>query len=130
MTDWPVPLRLHFHLLDRQIVDPAGLLVGKVDDLLLEDTDDGGMRVAALVLGQGPLGQRLGGPIGRWMAGTAQRLHPREDYRPLHIPIEFVVRIDSAVHIGLHGETMPTPPLEDWLLAHLIDRIPGAGDAG
>jgi sporulation protein YlmC with PRC-barrel domain len=130
MTDLPQPLRLHFHLLDRQIVDPTDRPVGKVDDILLDQREDGSMRVVALLVGQEPLGRRIGGLVGRWISGTARRLYPSDEYRPMHIPFEFVTSIDSAVHIGLNVDTLPRAPLEEWLDTHLIARIPGAGDAG
>ena len=130
MTDIPTPLRIHFQLLDRQITDPAGDPVGKVDDVELNQLPDGRVQVSALLVGQEALGRRLGGSLGRWMAGTARRLHPSDTYQPLRIPLDQVAGTDSAVHIRLRRQVLATPPLEQWLDEHLISRIPGAGDAG
>jgi hypothetical protein len=93
-------------LLDRQIVDRDGEPVGKVDDVELDVDADGTPYVAALLVGQHALGQRIGGRLGSWIAGTARRLSP--DY---------------------HRGPLPDPALESWLRDHLIGRIPGASDA-
>jgi hypothetical protein len=37
--------------------------------------------------------------------------------------------VDSAVHLSVSRRQLPDAPLEAWLRTHLIDRIPGAGDA-
>jgi sporulation protein YlmC with PRC-barrel domain len=76
----PDPLRLNFHLLDRQIVDSAGQPVGKVDDLeITVDPGTGRLVVTALLSGQRVLGashrrpdRRLDG-VGRPAAATRRR---------------------------------------------------------
>ena len=60
MTDQPDPLRIDFHLLDRQIVDAAGEPVGKVDDVELTlNPATGRLQVTALLSGQQVLGERI-----------------------------------------------------------------------
>jgi sporulation protein YlmC with PRC-barrel domain len=122
-------IELHFHLMDRQVVDFAGQPIGKVDDVELRPDEHGRLQVTALLLGQQVLGERIGGALGRWMAGIAKRLQS-DGYEPLRIGIEHVSDLGSAITIGLRRETLPTPPLEQWLGEHLINRIPGARDAG
>jgi sporulation protein YlmC with PRC-barrel domain len=117
---------LAFDLLDRQIVDRDGQLVGKVDDLELATADDGGLYVAALLVGQQVLGRRVGGWLGRWMENTARRLEPTPDTGPIRIPFDVVGTVDSAVNLSVRRELLPDPPLETWLRDHLIGRIPGA----
>jgi sporulation protein YlmC with PRC-barrel domain len=119
---------LGFHLLDRQIVDRDGLLVGKVDDVELSEDDP--PRVVALLLGPGALGQRMGGWVGRAIAGAARRLQPGADPVPTRIPYEQVARLDTAVHLRIPHGDLPRPSLEGWLCDHIIDRIPGADRAG
>lgn len=131
MTDQPDPLRLEFHLLDRQIVDNDGQPVGKVDDVeLVLDEATGRLRVTALLSGQQVLGERIGGRLGGLLAGIARRLHPVENPPPLRIELTQVASIGSAVKLSIRRDDMPTPPLEQWLGDQFIDRIPGAGHAG
>jgi sporulation protein YlmC with PRC-barrel domain len=117
------------HLLDRQILDRDGEPVGKVDDVELDIDDDGTPYVAALLVGQRALGERIGGRLGAWIAGTARRLSPDYDRGPIRIPYDLVADVDSAVNLSVHREVLPDPALETWLRDHLIDRIPGASDA-
>jgi sporulation protein YlmC with PRC-barrel domain len=115
-----------FDLLDRQIVDRSGEPVGKVDDVELTYDAAGTPYVSGLVLGQQALGRRMGGALGRWIAGAARRLSETPDRPPLRIGIDLVDKIDSAVHLSVERELLPDPPLETWLRDHLIGRIPGA----
>jgi sporulation protein YlmC with PRC-barrel domain len=128
--DRPEPLWIDFHLLDRQIVDHTGAKIGKVDDVELDVGHDGRLIVTALLVGQQALGQRIGGLIGRWLAGIATRLRPEhEPPLPLRIAFEHVTHVDTAIIIGIRRELFPTPPLEAWLHDKIIGRIPGAPDA-
>jgi sporulation protein YlmC with PRC-barrel domain len=117
-----------FDLLDRQILDRDGEPVGKVDDVELDVDADGTPYVAALLVGQQALGQRIGGRLGGWIAGTARRLSPDYDRGPIRIPYDLVSELNSAVNLSVHRELLPDPPLETWLRDHLIGRIPGARD--
>jgi sporulation protein YlmC with PRC-barrel domain len=117
-----------FHLLDRQVIDHDGLLVGKVDDVELSDEDP--PRIVALLLGPQALGQRMGGRLGRVVAGLARWLHTNADPLPGRIPYEEVAGLDTAVHLRIPRGDLPRPPLEGWLCDNLIDRIPGATRAG
>ena len=131
MTEPPDPLRVGFHLLDRQIVDANGEPVGKVDDVeLTQNQATGRLRVTALLSGQQVLGERIGGRLGGLLAGIARRLHPVQHPPPLRIDLTQVADIGSAVILTVPRNALPTPPLEQWLGDQLIDRIPGAGHAG
>jgi sporulation protein YlmC with PRC-barrel domain len=118
-----------FDLLDRQILDRDGEPVGKVDDVELDVDADGTPYVAALLVGQQALGQRIGGRLGAWIAGTARRLSPDYDRGPIRIPYDLVSELNSAINLSVHRELLPDPALESWLRDHLISRIPGASDA-
>jgi sporulation protein YlmC with PRC-barrel domain len=120
---------LGFHLLDRQILDRDGRPVGKVDDIELGRTEAGTPYVTALLVGQQALGDRIGGVLGRWMAGAARRLAPEPGRGPTRIDYHLVARVDSAVNLAISRDELPDAPLEAWLRRHLIDRIPGADDA-
>jgi sporulation protein YlmC with PRC-barrel domain len=125
MTAQPDPLRIDFHLLDRQIVDLNGVPVGKVDDVEFELTD-AGMRVVALHVGLGALGRRMGGWLGRLMVRLARRGHRQ----PLRIPYDLVHEVGSDIRLPVRVELLEMPPLEQWLRDNVIGRIPGADDAG
>jgi sporulation protein YlmC with PRC-barrel domain len=115
-----------FHLLDRQIVDRDGQPVGKVDDVELTYDADGSLRVTALLLGQEVLGDRIGGLLGRCIAGTARRLSGEGGRPPQRIGMDLVAGITDAITLSVRRELLPDPPLEAWLRDHLISRIPGS----
>ncbi len=116
-------------LLDRQILDADGDLVGKVDDLELSDVKDGeDPRVLALLLGPQAYGQRLGGRLGRWIASSGARLAGTE--APIRIPIELVADIGISVTLKERLDDLERlGRLERWLRDNFIGRIPGAGNA-
>jgi sporulation protein YlmC with PRC-barrel domain len=129
-TIQPDPLHIDFHLLDRQIVDRDGMMIGNVDDVELQPGDDGELRVVALLVGQHVLGERVGGVIGRLLTATARRLSSAENLQPLRIPYDLVAEVGSEIRLSIRGELLTELPLEAWLREHLIDRIPGADVEG
>jgi sporulation protein YlmC with PRC-barrel domain len=126
----PNPLRIDFNLLDRQIVDCDGALVGNVDDVELEQTEPGAPRVTALLVGQVALGERIGGRLGRWLAASARRLSIDPGDPPIRIPYHLVASVGSEIVLRVKREIVPEPPLETWFREHLISRIPGADNEG
>jgi sporulation protein YlmC with PRC-barrel domain len=128
-----VSLLLGFDLLDRQIVDFTGALIGKVDDVELTVDDQGVPHVTALLVGPQALGRRLGGALGRWISSVAGRLHPTEHPDPLRIGWDLVAnnpRVDCVVRLSVRRELLTEPALEEWLRTHIIDHIPGGDRAG
>ena len=107
---------------------PDGLLVGKVDDVGFAFDAQGVPYLAYLLTGQGALGQRIGGRVGRLLVALADRFTEGAS-TPLRIPFDQVARIDSAVRLRARADELPRPPVETWLRRHLIDRIPGADRA-
>src|SRR5215212_11430319 len=93
-------------LLDRQILDCDGQPVGKVDDVELDVDADGTPYVAALLVGQQALGDRIGGRLGRWIAGTARRLSLDHDRGPIRIPYDLVAELTSAVNLSVRRELL------------------------
>jgi sporulation protein YlmC with PRC-barrel domain len=120
---------LQLHLLDRQVVDPTGRMVAKVDDLELTPSEDdpGTLYVSAILTGPLALGPRLGGRLGWWAAAIARRLSPAADPEPERIDFSLVQDIGSAVTLAVRHDQLRVAPLERWLGAHLIARIPGSG---
>lgn len=119
-----------FDLMDRQILDRDGQPVGKVDDVELTVDANGRLHLTALLVGQEALGTRIGGDLGRWMAGVAMRLRGPHAAAPIRIPYEVVADVGAAITLSLRRELLTEPPLESWLRDNLIRRIPGAGHAG
>jgi sporulation protein YlmC with PRC-barrel domain len=121
-----MPTLVGFNLLDRQIVDRTGALVGKVDDVELVIHPGRAPRVSALLVGQEPLGERIGGALGATLAGSARRLRGDDESAPIRIPYEMVADVGSAITLSVVRDMLTEPALEVWLREHLIGRIPGA----
>lgn len=122
------------HLLDRQMVDRDGIPVAKVDDLELAPRADGRLVVAALLVGPGAVGARLGGRLGRWTVAIWRRLRSDADPAPTRIDAGLVGGIESAVHLRPSlVELRRTYPhldgLERWMRRYVVDPIPGSGHA-
>jgi sporulation protein YlmC with PRC-barrel domain len=119
------------HLLDRQVVDPDGKMVCKVDDLELELDDAGRPYVSAILTGPGALGVRIGDHIGQWLVRGGLRLSTRDeaDYPP-RIDAGLIREIGSAVTVAVPRAVLRVAALEDWIREHLIERLPGASHAG
>jgi sporulation protein YlmC with PRC-barrel domain len=113
-------------LLDRQIIDKDGELVGKVDDVELSDPEPGEPpRITSLLLGPQAYGQRLGGRLGRWIAASGARLAGTNE--PIRIPIEHVADLGVSIRLHTRGaEIERVERLDGWLREHFIERIPGA----
>jgi sporulation protein YlmC with PRC-barrel domain len=115
-------LDAHLSLLDRQVVDPDGRMVGKVDDVELAYDEEGRPYCAAILIGPAALGPRVGGRLGRAMV-RLQRRWRRAQAGPFRIGFDQVGAVDSAVRLVGRVEV---PGMEGWLRDHLIGRIPGA----
>jgi hypothetical protein len=118
-------------LLDREILDPDDVPIGKVDDIeLSEPYGDEGPELTALLCGPLALGPRLGGRIGAWWYSIGRRLRIGSDPTPVRIPIEDVITLDrSQLRVGKPFESYGTYSLREWVDDHLISRIPGGGHA-
>lgn len=129
MTDMtPAPpghaMDAHFELLDRQILDHDGLMVGKVDDVELEQRDDGRIYVTALLTGPGALGPRLGGALGTVVTGTWARLSGRS--APARIDWSVVASVETAVRLAVSRTTVAVDGFETWMRDRVIAAIPGS----
>jgi hypothetical protein len=114
-------------LLDHQLVDRAGYLAGKVDDLELEIPDAGDLPVVTAVLsGAGALAAQIGGAAGRWLAAVERRVSADAD-GPARISFALVAGIDSSVHLRADREELDSNRAERWARDVLIAKIPGAG---
>jgi hypothetical protein len=113
-------------LLDRQLVDPDGLMAGKVDDLAIELRDDGAAPVVTEILaGPGALARRIGGRLGGWIASVHARLQGGSR-DPASISFSVVARIDDHVTLTVSREDVATFAFEEWVRDHVIAKIPGS----
>jgi sporulation protein YlmC with PRC-barrel domain len=124
-------LDLQLQFLDRQVVDPEGEPVCKVDDLELELDDDGRPYVTAILIGPRALGPRLGGRLGRWVTAIAARLAEKEAETSATQRLDFglVTEINSAITVSRPVAELSVRPLERWVDDHVVARIPGSRHA-
>ena len=115
-------------LLDRQILDTDGLMVGKVDDVELEEREDGRLVVTALLTGPGALGPRLGGAPGALTVRGWSRLANTSPHNPRRIDYTAVTAIDTAIKLGLTRARLAVDGFEVWVRTRVIAALPGAGD--
>jgi sporulation protein YlmC with PRC-barrel domain len=116
-----------YSLLDRQIVDRDRRLVGKVDDVELEEREDGRLVVTALLTGPGALGPRFGGPVGAVVRRTWSRLSGKDVDSAHRIEFEVVSDLDTVVHLGVAKASLDADGFEQWVRTRIIEKIPGAG---
>lgn len=90
------------NLLDRQLLDSDGKMLGKVDDVELTEQDDT-LVITALLTGHAALLDRLGGRLGAALVAKWAQLKVSEPdrSRPWRIDIDDVDRLDSAVHLAV-----------------------------
>jgi hypothetical protein len=110
------------HLLDRQLLDCNGEMLGKADDIELLDTPNG-LTITAILAGPAALLDRLGGRLGRTLANSYRRLRisePDRD-RPWRIDFADVERLDSAIHLTVPREGVLRRDREE----HRLGRLTG-----
>jgi sporulation protein YlmC with PRC-barrel domain len=121
-------LYLGLQLLDRQLVDRRGRLVGKVDDVELEPGETGELYVRAILSGPGVLADRLRLPWGAWVRRVHRLVSPpagREERDPARIPFSLVSEIGNHVTLAAEQEDLATWSTDRWVADHVIERIPG-----
>lgn len=118
-------------LLDLQVVDREGRLLGKVDDLALRE-DSKGLVVEGLLIGPGALAPRYPGGLGRWGWAIWRRLNGPDDPGVVLIPWRELTGLRSAIEVNDRAadELLASFGLERWLRRNLIGRIPGAKGDG
>jgi sporulation protein YlmC with PRC-barrel domain len=104
-------------LLDRQLLDVEGRMLGKADDVELTQTERG-LTVTALLTGQVALLHRLGGRLGNELVTKYVQLRPSETNRsrPWRIDIDDVERLDSAVHLRVKRDESVGRDIETFRL--------------
>jgi hypothetical protein len=98
-------------LMDRQIADSDGRLVGKVDDLELTEQEDHDLNVTGILTGRAALVARLGGNHDRGALGWWRRLAPARGDRlvPGWIDIDDVAALGSGVELRVRRDGLIRP---------------------
>jgi sporulation protein YlmC with PRC-barrel domain len=124
----------HLHaaleLLDRQLVDRDGRLVGKVDDLELTDPGERleQPQVTAILTGPDALAGRLHTRLGRWLQQLSLRLLAPAPQGPSRVPFQQVEAIGSSIRLRVAADQLGTGGGQGWA-GQLIGKLPGAGHA-
>ena len=114
----------YYELMDRQILDHDGRMIGKVDDVELEQRDDGRIYVTALLSGPGALGPRLGGGLGTIVTSTWSRLSGRSE--PARVEWSQVASVETAIKLAVGRTTVALDGFETWMRDRVIAAIPGS----
>jgi sporulation protein YlmC with PRC-barrel domain len=125
MTTGGRELDLQLHLMDRQVVDPDGRFVCKVDDLELAIGDDGHPYITTILIGPRALGPRIPGRLGHWFQAIGARLADTE--QPPSIDFGHVKDIGDDIRVDTKRAELAVDPFERWVNDHIIARIPGSG---
>lgn len=121
------PIDGALHLLDRQLIDCDGALLGKVDDVELTQVG-AQLAITAVLTGPAALLPRFGGRLGAALAEKWGQLKPAEPHRsrPWRIDIEDVERLDSAVHLSVRRDGVLRRDRE----GHRLGRLTGMAVLG
>jgi sporulation protein YlmC with PRC-barrel domain len=124
------PLDGAFSLLDRQLLDRDGRMLGKVDDIELTQQEDG-LAITAVLTGPAALLHRLGGRLGARLVTTWERLKVSEPQRtrPWRIEMDRVDRLDSAVHLSTARDGVLSRDTEGYRFGQLTG-MRAVGPAG
>jgi sporulation protein YlmC with PRC-barrel domain len=114
----------YLELLDRQILDNDGRMIGKVDDVELEERDDGRIYVTALLSGPGALGPRLGGGLGTIVTSAWSRLSGRS--APARVEWSQVASLETAIKLAVGRTAVALDGFETWMRDRVIAAIPGS----
>jgi sporulation protein YlmC with PRC-barrel domain len=108
-------------ILDQQVVDAEGRLMGKVDGVVLEQHQDGEAHVAGILVGGTTLLWRLHRGLARWAEGKLGG-----EGRITFVPWSKVRKIGVDIKVDVEAPRTPALHWEHWVRDHLIGRIPGA----
>lgn len=117
-------------VLDKQIIDPDGCKVGKVDGIVLTLRERRPPRVLAMEIGQAVAWRRLHHRLGDFAEWLRTKFEPGRQERPARILFDHFVRGGIDVHVDIPGKRTRALMWEDWLEERVIARIPGGRRGG
>ena len=108
-------------IMDQQVVDADGRLMGKVDGVVLEPYEGEAARVAGLIIGGTTLLWRIHRGLARW---AEARLGG--EGRITYVPWSKVLKVGVDIKVDVVAPRTPAFHWEEWVRDHVIGRIPGA----
>jgi sporulation protein YlmC with PRC-barrel domain len=108
-------------IMDQQVVDARGRLMGKVDGVVLELHEGEAAHLAGIVIGGTTLLWRLHRGLARW----AERKLGGEG-RITYVPWSRVGKVGVDIRVDVEAPRTPAFRWEHWVRDHFIGRIPGA----
>jgi hypothetical protein len=113
-------------VLDKQLLDRHGRLMGKADGIVLELRDGAPPRVVAIAQGAFTVGRRVGPRFARWLRALAQASGVT-DGEPRRYAFTAVMDVGRNVKLDVDAEECGAWAWERWLRQHVVARIPGSG---
>ena len=124
------PLPLARDVLDKQVLDPDGCKVGKVDGIVLALRERRPPRVMAMEISQAAAWRRIHPRLGDFAEWLRGRFEPGRQTDPPHILFEHFVRGGIDVHIDMPWKRTRALVWEDWLKNRVVSKIPGGSRGG
>lgn len=124
------PLPLVRDVLDKQVLDPDGCKVGKVDGIVLALREHRPPRVVAMDISQATAWRRIHHRLGDFAEWLRTKFEPGRQARPPRVLFEHFVRGGIDVHIDLPWKRTGARVWEDWLEERVIAKIPGGRRGG
>jgi sporulation protein YlmC with PRC-barrel domain len=112
-------------VLDQPLVAPDDSPCGTVDGVVLELSNDGTLRVAAIEQGAVTLARRMSTTLGRAVQAIAARIGPRGG-EVVRIPFTHVWGVGTRVLIAGGVDRDRLVAAESWARENVIAHIPGA----
>jgi sporulation protein YlmC with PRC-barrel domain len=119
------PLPLARDVLDKQVIDPDGCKVGKVDGIVLTLREHRPPRVIAMEISQATAWRRVHPRLGDLADWLRTKFEPGHQERPPRVLFDHFVRGGIDVHIDIPWKRTRALVWEDWLGQRVIAKIPG-----
>lgn len=113
-------------VLDKQVVDRHGRMMGKVDGIIMELSETGPPRLAFIEMGAITQARRLHRRLGKWVEALVLKFGAKKASECYRIPWSKVVPTGIDITVNVEAESTPAFDFERWLRRHVIGRIPGA----
>jgi hypothetical protein len=124
------PLPLARDVLDKQVLDPDGCKIGKVDGIILALREHRPPRVIAMEISQATAWRRIHHRLGSFAEWLRTKFEPGRQDHPARVPFEHFVRGGIDVHVDIPWKRTRTLVWEHWLEDQVIAKIPGGRRGG
>jgi len=110
--------------LDKQVVDPHGKPLGRVDGIVLDVTQGKQPQIAFIEIGALTRLNRISPRLCRWYRSLALKFGAR-DVESHPIPWSKAVSTSIEVVVDEDAKRSPALKFEYWLREHVVKKIPG-----